>query len=119
MTPQAIAPLVVISPVRDEAKFVSHTLEAMVAQSVRPQEWLFVDDGSTDDTRLILESYSARFPWIRIISRENRGFRQLGSGVVAAFNYGRENLVSKDYRFIAKLDGMLYSLKFRASKVVP
>jgi biofilm PGA synthesis N-glycosyltransferase PgaC len=105
MTPQAVAPLVVISPVRDEAKYVRHTLEAMVAQTVRPQEWLFVDDGSTDDTRLIIQSYSARFPWIRIISRENRGFRQLGSGVVAAFNYGRENLVSKDYRFIAKLDG--------------
>lgn len=105
MTSQAIAPLVVISPVRDEAKFVSNTLEAMVAQTVRPQEWLFVDDGSTDDTRMIVESYSARFPWIRIISRENRGFRQLGSGVVAAFNYGRENLVSKEYRFIAKLDG--------------
>jgi glycosyltransferase involved in cell wall biosynthesis len=105
MTQQAIAPLVVISPVRDEAKYVSHTLEAMVAQTVRPEEWLFVDDGSTDDTRLIVESYSTRFPWIRVISRENRGFRQLGSGVVAAFNYGRENLSSRDYRYIAKLDG--------------
>jgi glycosyltransferase involved in cell wall biosynthesis len=66
---------------------------------------LFVDDGSTDDTRKIIESYAADHPWIRVVSRENRGFRQLGSGVVAAFNFGREQLESQDYRYIAKLDG--------------
>jgi glycosyltransferase involved in cell wall biosynthesis len=69
------------------------------------REWLFVDDGSTDDTRSIIESYAAEHPWIRVISRENRGFRQLGSGVIAAFNFGREKLLSQDYQYIAKLDG--------------
>jgi glycosyltransferase involved in cell wall biosynthesis len=105
MTSRRVAPLAVISPVRDEARYVRHTLEAMIAQTVRPQEWLFVDDGSTDDTRHIIESYAADHPWIRVVSRENRGFRQLGSGVVAAFNFGREQLASQDYRYIAKLDG--------------
>lgn len=100
-----IAPLAIISPVRDEAAFVRKTLDAMLAQTVRPQEWLFVDDGSTDDTKIIIESYSREHPWIRVISRPDRGFRQLGSGVIAAFNYGRGKLDNKDYRFIAKLDG--------------
>jgi glycosyltransferase involved in cell wall biosynthesis len=105
MTSQRVAPLAVISPVRDESRYVRNTLESMIAQTVRPQEWLFIDDGSTDDTRAIIESYSADHPWIRVVSRENRGFRQLGSGVVGAFNYGRDNLRAKDYQFIAKLDG--------------
>lgn len=105
MTAKAVVPLAIISPVRDEAQFVRHTLDAMLAQTVQPQEWLFVDDGSSDDTRTIIESYAAAHPWIRIISRDNRGFRQLGSGVIAAFNYGREHLENPDYRFIAKLDG--------------
>lgn len=105
MTPTRVAPLAIISPVRDEAQFVRNTLDAMVAQSVRPQEWLFVDDGSTDDTKAIIESYAAANPWIRVISRDNRGFRQLGSGVIAAFNFGRERLANPDYRYIAKLDG--------------
>ena len=100
-----VAPLAVVSPVRDEAAYVRHTLEAMVRQTVRPQEWLFVDDGSTDDTAAIVGSYAEKHPWIRIVPRDDRGFRQLGSGVVAAFDYGRSKLLSNDYRYIAKLDG--------------
>jgi biofilm PGA synthesis N-glycosyltransferase PgaC len=105
MTAERVVPLAVISPVRDEARYVRHTLDAMVAQTVRPQEWLFVDDGSTDDTRAIIESYASRHAWIHVVSRDDRGFRQLGSGVVAAFNFGRERLRSQDYDYIAKLDG--------------
>jgi glycosyltransferase involved in cell wall biosynthesis len=105
MTESPIVPLAVISPVRDEAKYVRNTLDAMLAQTVRPQEWLFVDDGSKDETRPIIESYARKHPWIRVVSRENRGFRQLGSGVIAAFDFGRERLAGQDYRYIAKLDG--------------
>lgn len=105
MTSKTVVSLTIISPVRDEAKYVRHTLDAMLAQTVLPQEWLFVDDGSTDDTRAIIESYAARNPWIRVISRDDRGFRQLGSGVIAAFNFGRERLANAEYRYIGKLDG--------------
>ncbi len=105
MTAQSIVPLAIISPVRDESRFVRKTLDAMLAQSVRPQEWLFVDDGSADDTRAIVESYAGKHGWIRIVTRDDRGFRQLGSGVIAAFDFGRQHLSSTDYRYIAKLDG--------------
>jgi len=105
MTQARAVPLAVISPVRDEAQFVRKTLDAMIAQTVRPQEWLFVDDGSRDDTRAIVESYAREHPWIHVISRTDRGYRQLGSGVIAAFNSGREHLRSQNYRYIAKLDG--------------
>jgi len=105
MTAKPVVSLAIVSPVRDEARYVRSTLDAMLAQTVQPQEWLFVDDGSSDDTRSIIESYADRHSWIRVIRREDRGFRQLGSGVVAAFNYGRERLHSADYRYIAKLDG--------------
>jgi len=105
MPPTPVVPLAIVSPVRDEGKYVRNTLDAMVAQTVQPQEWLFVDDGSTDDTRAIIETYAAKHPWIRVISRDDRGFRQLGSGVIAAFDYGRARLARQDYQYIAKLDG--------------
>jgi glycosyltransferase involved in cell wall biosynthesis len=105
MSEAPIIPLAVISPVRNEAQYVQKTLDAMVAQTVQPMEWLFVDDGSTDDTRSIIESYARKYPWIRVISRDDRGFRQLGAGVIAAFNFGRERLRTQDYAYIAKLDG--------------
>jgi poly-beta-1,6-N-acetyl-D-glucosamine synthase len=105
MPPKRVVPVAIVSPVRDEAKYVRNTLDAMVAQTVQPLEWLFVDDGSRDDTRAIIESYAAQHPWIRVISRDDRGFRQLGTGVIVAFDYGRERLANPDYRYIAKLDG--------------
>lgn len=101
----AVVPLAVISPVRNEAKYIRHTLDAMLAQTVQPQEWLFVDDGSTDDTKLIIDSYAERHQWIHVLSLEDRGFRQLGAGVIAAFDFGRERLRSDNYKYIAKLDG--------------
>ena len=95
----------VISPMRNEAKLLRNTLDSMLAQTLRPAEWLIVDDGSTDETPQIVEEYSAKHPWIRLVKREDRGFRQLGSGVIAAFNYGRERISFKDWKFISKLDG--------------
>ena len=105
MSEVAIVPLAIISPVRNEAHYVQNTLDAMVAQTVQPAEWLFVDDGSTDDTRSIIESYATKHPWIRVVSRDDRGFRQLGTGVIAAFDFGRASLRSQEYEYIAKLDG--------------
>jgi glycosyltransferase involved in cell wall biosynthesis len=100
-----VAPWVVISPVRNEAKLIRLTLDSMLNQTVLPQEWLIVDDGSTDETAAIVAEYAAAHPWIRLVKREDRGFRQLGSGVIAAFDFGREQLRTSDWQYISKLDG--------------
>ena len=41
---------VLISPCRDEAKFMRRTLESVARQSVPPALWVVVDDGSADGT---------------------------------------------------------------------
>lgn len=100
-----IVPLVVISPVRDEADYLRLTMDSMVAQTVRPVEWILVDDGSRDATPDIVREYAAKYPFIRLLPRTDRGFRKLGGGVVAAFNFGKEHIEHRDYAYIAKLDG--------------
>lgn len=107
MTEPRVAPLLVVSPVRNEARYIRHTLDAMVAQVVRPAEWIVVDDGSTDETAAIVSEYAAKHPFLRLHRREDRGFRQLGAGVVSAFEEGREHAQLGDYRYLAKLDGDL------------
>ncbi|MDY7578253.1 glycosyltransferase family A protein [Herbaspirillum sp. RTI4] len=102
--PRTIA-LVIITPVRDEAKYLRLTMDAMVAQTMRPVEWIVVDDGSTDATPDIVREYAQQYPFIRLVLRQDRGFRKLGGGVVAAFNFGTEHIEHQDYRYIAKLDG--------------
>jgi len=100
-----VAPIAIVSPVRDEAQYIRLTLDSMVAQTLRPQEWLLVDDGSKDDTRAIIESYSAQYPWIRVVARNRDGERRVGAGVIAAFKDGRSRLADDSYQYIAKLDG--------------
>ena len=96
----------VITPVRDEAEFIEKTLYSMVRQTVRPTEWVIVDDGSTDQTPEMVAGYAAGHPWLSLVRRADRGARQRGKGVVEAFYAGYETLTA-DYDFIVKLDGDL------------
>src|SRR5690349_10247933 len=98
---------VVITPVRNEEEHVKATIESMIAQTVRPSEWIIVDDGSTDGTAAIIDDYASRYSWIRTIHRKNRGFRKSGGGVVEAFNDGLAAVQFPAWQFIVKLDGDL------------
>lgn len=98
---------VVITPVRNEAAFISRTIASMIAQTVRPAQWVIVDDGSTDNTADTVRAQIVEHPWIRLVQRPDRGFRQRGAGVIEAFNEGYAALTMTNYQFIVKLDGDL------------
>ena len=95
---------VVVSPCRDEADYMEITLESMVNQTWRPAQWVIVDDGSTDATPDILKRYQAEHPWIKIVTRQNRGHRAVGPGVVDAFWAGHAEIDLEDYDYVVKLD---------------
>jgi poly-beta-1,6-N-acetyl-D-glucosamine synthase len=98
---------VVITPVRDEEAYLRHTVESVIRQTVRPTEWVIVNDGSTDGTGAIMDQYAGEYAWIHPLHRTNRGFRKSGGGVVEAFNEGLTSLTCRDWEFIVKLDGDL------------
>lgn len=93
-----------ISPCRDEAQYMRQTLDTVVAQSVLPAKWIIVDDGSTDDTPRILAEYAAQYPWITVVTRQNRGHRAVGPGVIDAFYAGYQTVTPTDFEFVCKLD---------------
>ena len=95
---------VLITPCRDEAQFARRTLDSVVAQSVPPALWVIVDDGSTDATPAILGEYAARFAFIRIVRREDRGRRRVGPGVIEAFYAGYETIDPSRFDYLCKLD---------------
>jgi biofilm PGA synthesis N-glycosyltransferase PgaC len=98
---------VVITPVRDEQEHIEATVRSVSGQTVRPAQWVIVDDGSTDGTGSMLDQYAAQLPWVQVIHRLNRGFRKSGAGVVDAFYDGYSALGCDDWDFIVKLDGDL------------
>jgi biofilm PGA synthesis N-glycosyltransferase PgaC len=93
--------------VRDEEKYLHHTVESVVSQTIQPAEWIIVDDGSTDNTGRIIDEYARKFSWIRTVHRPNRGFRKSGGGVVEAFYEGYNSLQTNGWDFLVKLDGDL------------
>ena len=93
-----------ITPCRDEARFARRTIESVIAQSTIPALWILVDDGSTDETPAILEDYARRFPWMRVVRREDRGDRKLGGGVIDAFYAGYSTIDPSSFEYVCKLD---------------
>lgn len=60
---------VFITPAHNEEAFIEKTIASMVAQRLFPGRWVIVDDGSTDKTAEIVESYAQHYPWIDLVRR--------------------------------------------------
>jgi poly-beta-1,6-N-acetyl-D-glucosamine synthase len=95
---------VIVSPTRDEEKYLQFTIDSLAAQTVRPRLWVIVNDGSGDRTADIANSAALQYHWIRVVHRLNRGNRQAGSGVMEAFYDGLALLDSIRWDFLIKLD---------------
>lgn len=94
---------VLITPARNEAKFVELTLESVVSQTVLPLRWVVVSDGSTDGTDDIVNKYAAEHPWIELLRMPERRERHF-AGKVNAFNAGYATVGDLPYDVIGNLD---------------
>jgi poly-beta-1,6-N-acetyl-D-glucosamine synthase len=97
---------VLITPARNEERFITKTLDSMVAQTLLPERWVIVDDGSTDRTAEFVQSYSKRFPWIELVQRVQRGDRNFAAKI-HAFNIGFERVSLLPFEVIGNLDADL------------
>ncbi|HWT81645.1 MAG TPA: glycosyltransferase, partial [Candidatus Methylomirabilis sp.] len=83
----------IIMPVYNEERYVRQAVDSILQQTVSDFEFVILDDGSTDRTLEILQSY--RDPRIRLVTQAN-------SGLTASLNRCLP-LVSGQY--IARMDG--------------
>lgn len=93
-----------VTPCRNEARFARRTLDSVTRQSEPPALWVIVDDGSSDATPGILAEYAARFPYLRVVRRDDRGNRKLGGGVIDAFYAGYDTIDPDGFDYVCKLD---------------
>jgi poly-beta-1,6-N-acetyl-D-glucosamine synthase len=98
---------VVVTPVRDEESYLPLTIESMVRQTIRPQQWVIVNDGSKDSTGAIIDEAAQKHSWIRGVHRQDRGFRKWGAGIIETFYDGFNVLECNDWEYMSKLDGDL------------
>lgn len=80
----------VIIPVFNREKFVGAAIESALAQEMRPQQIIVVDDGSTDQSLKIIEGYGDAVVL----------YRQANSGCAAARNLAAEHSVGEYLAFL-------------------
>jgi len=98
---------VIITPARNEEDNIEETIRSVMAQTIKPLEWIIVNDGSTDKTSEILDRYASHCSWLRVFHLPDRGYREPGGGVIRAFNHGFSKLSCDHWDFVVKLDGDL------------
>lgn len=66
---------ILITPANNEEKFIEETIKSVIKQTILPQKWLIIDDGSTDRTGEIIEKYEAQHNFITSlkIKRDDTG----------------------------------------------
>lgn len=95
---------IIISPVKDEQEYLEKTIQSVLSQTIKPSQWIIVDDGSHDGTPNILNEYCKKYEWITVIRLNREAIRRPGSAVIYAFNKGCELIKDETFDFIVKLD---------------
>lgn len=83
----------IIIPVYNVEEWIRECLDSILKQSVDNFEVILIDDGSTDNSGLICDEYSAQYDIINVIHKENEG-------VSIARNIGIEKSCGKYIAFI-------------------
>jgi glycosyltransferase involved in cell wall biosynthesis len=103
--------LLVISPVRNEAKHFHRVALAMASQTRPPDAWVIVDDGSTDGTAEILAALEREVDFVTVLgpppvtSETVVKDRLAMAAAPRAFNRGLRSVPWRTFTHIAKLDG--------------
>jgi glycosyltransferase involved in cell wall biosynthesis len=94
---------VLVTPARNEQAFIEKTLESVCSQTMLPERWVIVDDGSTDRTPEIVEKYAKDHSWIKLLKRPQRLDRSF-AGKAHAVNAALELMKGTDFEVVGNLD---------------
>lgn len=94
---------VLVTPARNEERFIEQTIQSVIAQTARPIRWVIVNDGSTDGTGAIAARYAALNPWIEVVDMPQRRDRSFAAKV-HSFNAGYDRLKAVDHDVVGNLD---------------
>jgi glycosyltransferase involved in cell wall biosynthesis len=77
-----------ITPAKNEEANLPRLAESIAAQTVLPEGWLIVDDGSTDGSVAIARDLASRFAWVSLRELSRDSIIDRGGPIVRAFQDG-------------------------------
>jgi glycosyltransferase involved in cell wall biosynthesis len=94
---------VLITPAKNEEKHIDKTVESVVRQTLLPEVWVIVSDGSTDRTDALVMDFASRYNFIHLLRLEGRGAREFSSQAFAS-NAGYEAVRNAKFDLAGFLD---------------
>lgn len=94
---------ILVTAARNEGAYIRLVLESVTKQTIPPQHWIIVSDGSTDDTDEIVRSFSEEYPYIELLHLDAEEERNFGSKA-QAIEIGYNRTQSIDHEFVGILD---------------
>jgi glycosyltransferase involved in cell wall biosynthesis len=102
----------IITPAYNAGRFLPDTIESVLGQTMSDWEMVIVDDGSIDETALLVRRYAERDRRIRLIRQNNSGASRARNRALAESNTAYEYVVFLDSDDIWEAGALeaLYSL---------
>lgn len=94
---------VLITAAKNEELYIEKTILSILNQTIIPEKWVIVSDGSTDRTNNIVEQYCNKYIFIDFIALSPNKERNFGSKV-NALNKALKKLEGMEFDFIGNLD---------------
>lgn len=94
---------VLMTAAYNEQLHIEKTITSVLQQTLRPERWMIVSDGSTDRTNEIIEGYASQYDFIRFL-RVTRAPGHSFSSKVVALNKGLALIKDTPFDFIGNLD---------------
>lgn len=99
---------IIITPAKNEAKYIEQTINSIKKQILQPKKWIIVNDGSSDATQAIIERHMIHYDRIVLVNKKKTTVkRRRGQGVVEAFYEGYNLCAGEDHDYVVKLDSDL------------
>jgi len=93
----------IIIPAHNEEENIGLTLESIAGQTVIPHQLIVVNDNSSDNTKMIVETFVQKYSWIRLINKQSTDKHLPGAKIIDAFKTGYEEL-DEHFDVICKFD---------------
>ena len=92
-----------VTPAKNEVENLRRLAAALAEQTVRPEVWVIVDNGSTDETPEVAAELAAQHDWIRVTAVPGDTMAP-GAPVVRAFHAGLALIEDRLPDVVVKLD---------------
>jgi glycosyltransferase involved in cell wall biosynthesis len=102
--------LLVVTPIHREAEYLDRVARGVAEQHRRPDQWVVVDDGSTDGSGEIARRWAKNLPFMTVVDVPQGSLPNARDGLAIArdaraFNHGLAVADWRRFTHVCKLDG--------------